>query len=92
MMVRQCRTWSLFLAVALLALALVRGEADMNQQGEGIRWKAADIQEVDRAREEAGKSFLEFIRVPDLSVGLYVLEAGVEDLGNRLMERTRSTT
>ena len=64
----------------------------MNQQGEGIRWKAADIQEVDRAREEAGKSFLEFIRVPDLSVGLYVLEAGVEDLGNRLMERTRSTT
>ena len=51
----------------------------MNQQDEEIRWKAADIQEVDRTRKEAGKSFLELIRVPDLSVGLYVLEAGAED-------------
>ena len=51
----------------------------MNQQNEEIHWKTADIDEVDRAREEAGRAFLEFIRVPDLSVGLYVLEAGAED-------------
>ena len=51
----------------------------MTQQDEEIRWKAADIQEVDRTRKEEGRAFLEFIRVPDLSVGLYVLEAGAED-------------
>ena len=79
MMVRQYRTWCLSMAVALLALALGRGETAMNQQDEEIRWKTADIEEVDREREEAGRAFLEFIRVPDLSVGLYVLEAGAED-------------
>jgi mannose-6-phosphate isomerase-like protein (cupin superfamily) len=39
-------------------------------------WELADLV----AREEAsGRPYLEFLRVPDLSVGLYVLEAGGVD-------------
>ncbi len=39
-------------------------------------WELADLV----AREEAsGGPYLEFLRVPDLSVGLYVLEAGGVD-------------
>jgi hypothetical protein len=33
---------------------------------------------LDRRASE-GRAYLEFIRVPDLSVGLYVLEAGGDD-------------
>ena len=34
---------------------------------------------LEAAREAAGRRYLEFLRVPDLSAGLYVLEAGASD-------------
>ena len=72
-------TLSLSMAGAFLGFAMAGGETEMKQEDKKICWKTADIHEVDRAREEAGRAFLEFIRVPDLSVGLYVLKAGAED-------------
>jgi mannose-6-phosphate isomerase-like protein (cupin superfamily) len=39
-------------------------------------WELAD---VELARVAAGRRYEEFLRVPDLSAGLYVLEAGATD-------------
>jgi mannose-6-phosphate isomerase-like protein (cupin superfamily) len=39
-------------------------------------WQLIDI---DRARLAQNRLYLEFLRVPDLSAGLYVLEAGATD-------------
>ena len=38
------------------------------------------IGEVDRQREQTGKLYREFLRVPAMSGGLYVLAAGATDL------------
>jgi mannose-6-phosphate isomerase-like protein (cupin superfamily) len=35
--------------------------------------------ELDSRRIASGRSYLEFLRVPDLSAGMYVLETGVSD-------------
>jgi mannose-6-phosphate isomerase-like protein (cupin superfamily) len=40
---------------------------------------AFELREVESVRREAGKLYQEFLRVPDLSAGLYVLEAGATD-------------
>ena len=40
---------------------------------------AYDIAEIERQRQAAGELYQEFLRVPSMSVGLYVLEAGAED-------------
>jgi mannose-6-phosphate isomerase-like protein (cupin superfamily) len=40
---------------------------------------AFELREVETVRREAGKLYQEFLRVPDLSAGLYVLEAGATD-------------
>jgi mannose-6-phosphate isomerase-like protein (cupin superfamily) len=40
---------------------------------------AFELREVEAIRREAGKLYQEFLRVPDLSAGLYVLEAGGTD-------------
>jgi mannose-6-phosphate isomerase-like protein (cupin superfamily) len=40
---------------------------------------AFELREVEAIRREAGKLYQEFLRVPDLSGGLYVLEAGATD-------------
>lgn len=37
------------------------------------------LQALDTARRAADRRYLEFLRVPDLSAGLYVLEAGASD-------------
>jgi mannose-6-phosphate isomerase-like protein (cupin superfamily) len=37
------------------------------------------VEEIGRARAAAGKSYLEFLRVPAMSVGLYELPAGADD-------------
>jgi len=37
------------------------------------------IEEIDRERAKAGKPFREFLRVPAMSAGLYVLPAGATD-------------
>jgi quercetin dioxygenase-like cupin family protein len=39
----------------------------------------ADITELDRQRLESDKRYLEFLRIPAMSVGLYALAAGSED-------------
>ncbi|HEX3429236.1 MAG TPA: cupin domain-containing protein [Candidatus Limnocylindrales bacterium] len=41
---------------------------------------AFELAEIAAEREAAGRPYLEFITVPDLSVGLYVLAAGEPDL------------
>jgi len=40
---------------------------------------AWDLATIDRTRASAGQRYREFLRVPDLSAGLYVLEAGAPD-------------
>lgn len=40
----------------------------------------AKLAEIDRHRNESGKLYREFLRVPSLSAGLYVLPAGATDL------------
>ena len=40
---------------------------------------AWELQGVESARMAAGRLYEEFLRVPDLSAGLYVLEAGATD-------------
>jgi mannose-6-phosphate isomerase-like protein (cupin superfamily) len=37
------------------------------------------IEEIDRERAKAGKPYREFLRVPAMSAGLYVLPAGAAD-------------
>lgn len=41
--------------------------------------QAWDLDEIDAARSAEGRLYREFLRVPDLSAGLYVLEAGAAD-------------
>ncbi len=41
---------------------------------------AFDLADLAARREAGGASYLEFLRVPDLSVGLYVLAPGQPDL------------
>ena len=38
-----------------------------------------NLQAIESARRAADRRYLEFVRVPDLSAGLYVLEAGATD-------------
>jgi mannose-6-phosphate isomerase-like protein (cupin superfamily) len=37
------------------------------------------LTDLNQEHEQSGKLYLEFLRVPDLSTGLYVLEAGATD-------------
>ena len=41
--------------------------------------QAWEMDEIDAARAADGRLYREFLRVPDLSAGLYVLEAGATD-------------
>ena len=40
---------------------------------------AFELRDVEAVRHETGKRYQEFLRVPELSAGLYVLEAGASD-------------
>lgn len=40
----------------------------------------ARLAQIEQDRAETGKSYLEFLRVPAMSAGLYVLAAGATDL------------
>ena len=42
----------------------------------------ASLPEIDEQRAQTGKSYREFLRVPAMSAGLYVLPAGGTDLQN----------
>ena len=39
----------------------------------------ASLERLEARRENANKSYLEFLRVPTMSAGLYTLEAGATD-------------
>jgi quercetin dioxygenase-like cupin family protein len=45
----------------------------------GMKTLLASVGEIDRQRAEAGKLYQEFLRVPAMSAGLYVLAAGATD-------------
>jgi mannose-6-phosphate isomerase-like protein (cupin superfamily) len=49
------------------------------EPAEGERMQAFELSELIARRREAGESWIEFLRVPALSMGLYVLPAGGED-------------
>ena len=72
------------LAVALLLVA--PGIARLEPAAEGAPvpqespgWQAFDIDDVRAMREEHGRPWQEFLRVPDLFAGLYEIPAGGED-------------
>ncbi|HEY8446386.1 MAG TPA: cupin domain-containing protein [Thermomicrobiales bacterium] len=44
-----------------------------------MEFQAFELADVDELHRQAGKLYYEFLRVPSLSVGLYVLPAGGED-------------
>jgi mannose-6-phosphate isomerase-like protein (cupin superfamily) len=44
-----------------------------------LRAAAWDVRELDHRRAASDAAYLEFLKVPDLSAGLYVLEAGAID-------------
>ena len=58
-----------------------RGRADCRDRrpGRGHLMDAWELSELDLARAKAGRLYHEFFSVPDLSGGLYVLEAGATD-------------
>lgn len=41
--------------------------------------KAFELSQLLEQQQQSGKLYLEFLRVPDLSMGLYVLKAGEKD-------------
>jgi mannose-6-phosphate isomerase-like protein (cupin superfamily) len=43
-------------------------------------WKAFDCPSLIKRQQESGVPYLEFLRVPDLSCGVYSLAAGAKDL------------
>lgn len=43
-------------------------------------WRKFDVQSLLKQREKKGAPYMEFLRVPALSAGVYTLEAGATDL------------
>ena len=43
-------------------------------------WKVFDLEELLKQKAESKTPYLEFLRVPSLSMGIYVLPAGSKDL------------
>ncbi len=41
---------------------------------------AFEIQDIEKRRAESGESYLEFFRIPQMSLGVYTLRAGEPDL------------
>ncbi len=46
----------------------------------GPGWKVFDVAELQARKQQLSAPYLEFLRVPDLSMGLYHLPAGSKDL------------
>ena len=53
--------------------------------------QAYELADLISQRVDSNKMYLEFLKVPDLSMGLYVLPAGAIDLSHRT-RRMRSIT
>jgi mannose-6-phosphate isomerase-like protein (cupin superfamily) len=43
-------------------------------------WRTFDVESLMKQRGESGAPYMEFLRVPALSCGIYTLEAGATDL------------
>ena len=52
----------------------------MSQTTTEPAWAFYDLDDLKAQREQSGKPYLEFLRTPTLSMGLYVLKMGVTDL------------
>ena len=52
---------------------------DVEQRDRSPRVAAWEVAGLDERRRATGRAYLEFLSVPDLSAGLYVLEAGEDD-------------
>ena len=46
----------------------------------GSLWRAFELADVVSQQKDSGKPYLEFLRVPSLSCGIYSLPAGARDL------------
>ncbi len=53
---------------------------DESEQAEGGPWQVFDLASLIEKMAGAGSPYLEFLRVPALSCGIYRLEAGARDL------------
>ncbi len=51
----------------------------MEDRAAAPRWAAYEIADLLRRRQESGRLYLEFLRVPALSAGVYELAAGAAD-------------
>jgi mannose-6-phosphate isomerase-like protein (cupin superfamily) len=69
-------------SIGLLGLLALGARGEEPPAGrEPIRTgKVFRLEEVEAQREQTGRPWLEFLTVPDLSLGLYALAAGEEDL------------
>jgi quercetin dioxygenase-like cupin family protein len=55
------------------------GEGRLDDGTQGARGLRADVPALRERQGAAGRPYLEFLRVPAMSAGLYVLAAGAED-------------
>jgi mannose-6-phosphate isomerase-like protein (cupin superfamily) len=79
-MMRKCSV-GIILTCLVGLLALPARGADAPAGQETIRTgKVFRLEEVEAERQGTGRPWLEFLTVPDLSLGLYALAAGEEDL------------
>lgn len=75
-MKRPIASGVLFAAVLTIAATSTTPEQPMQQVPD---WLHFDLDEIREQREEHGRPWQEFIRVPDLFTGLYEIPAGGED-------------
>ena len=72
---RQLDTKRKLPAVLLLALLVAIASSLLmgQEKAPSMRYKSFVVGELDQERTQAGRAFLEFLKVEDLSAGLYVL-------------------
>ncbi|MEE9217525.1 MAG: cupin domain-containing protein [Acidobacteriota bacterium] len=65
--------------VGICVLAVLPSWAVRANPVEGAKMQAFELQDLIEKRRQSGDMWMEFLRVPALSMGLYVLPAGAED-------------
>ncbi len=65
----------------LLAIVLAAGSSWVmgQERAQSMRHKSFKVEEMNAERVETGRAFLEFLKVEDMSAGLYVLGPGAAD-------------
>lgn len=70
-----------FLTICALTFLLILTPAPEVPPMEKLQdWEAFQLSALAEQRGQSGRPYLEFLRVPSMSAGLYVLEADAEDL------------